>query len=177
MNKTNYAEQVKRELENDYVNLQNDCMNLQTNLEIRKEDRNIERSSQVEQMLSGTQSVGVVLARKAGVSTGVIQATASRYNDLKALFMSPENATEYYKNRDNIQAQTRQDINSRIQAADASRLNNYKSEREDFSDKNDFKQKAQFLSEKVSQLSSKYSGLFETETDAYSCDIGEDVSY
>lgn len=159
MNKTNYAEQVERYLKK----------------EIRKEDRNIERSSQVEQMLSGTQSVGVVLARKAGVSTGVIQATASRYNDLKALFMSPENATEYYKNRDNIQAQTRQGINSQIQAVDASRLNNYKSKREDKNEK--LIEKAQFLSEKASQLSSKYSGLFETETDAYSCDIGEDVSY
>lgn len=159
MNKTNYAEQVERYLKK----------------EIRKEDRNIEHSSQVEQMLSGTQSVGVVLARKAGVSTGVIQATASRYNDLKALFMSPENATEYYKNRDNIQAQTRQGINSQIQAVDASRLNNYKSKREDKNEK--LIGKAQFLSEKASQLSSKYSGLFETETDAYSCDIGEDVSY
>lgn len=122
---------------------------------------------------SGQVSRSVYFASKANVSVNVMQATKARYNDFKALFMSPENATEYYKNRDSIQAQTKQDIANQYSSVKQV----LRSLENDKIQKIDFKSKQATFNERLSQLSSKYSNLFETETDAYSCDIGEDVSY
>lgn len=122
---------------------------------------------------SGQVSRSVYFAYKAKVPVNVMQATKTRYNDLKALFMSPENATEYYKNRDSIQAQTKQDIANQYSSVKQA-LRNLE---DDKIQKIDFKSNQATFNERLSQLSSKYSNLFETETDAYSCDIGEDVSY